>query len=241
MDDIEIQALDSLESEHWWYQNRRIELQIFLSTIPRSFKVLDLGSASGSNTMFMQQLGFSQIVSVEYSEFGCTLQRNKGIPVVQADACDLPFQSSEFDLVVCMDVLEHIERDDSAIREIWRVLKSGGTTLISVPENPGLWSNHDVVVGHYRRYSKSNLINLFTNCGFSVCKIFSSHCTLKPLIRVIRQFSKGSSLKPVNPFLNSLLLLTAKFERNLGLQKVGGTTLWISARKVEESRINKLS
>lgn len=233
MDDREIQALDSLESEHWWYQNRKIELQIFLSSLSRNLKVLDLGSASGSNTIFMQQLGFSQIVSVEYSEFGCALQKRKGIPVVQADACDLPFENSEFDLVVCMDVLEHIEKDDVAIREIWRVLKMGGVALISVPENPGLWSSHDVIASHFRRYSKVNLINELSDCGFHICNVFSSHCTIKPLIRLFRKFSKESSLKPVNPLLNSLLLLTARAERRLGLQKLGGTTLWISAQKAQ--------
>ncbi len=205
MDDSEIQALDSLESSHWWYQNRRRVLYRALRALPKSSSILDLGSASGSNTLFMQKVGFPFVASVEFSNFGCELQRKKGIDVIQADACNLPFESKSYDFVVCMDVIEHIEHDTYALNEICRVLKEEGEALISVPEDMNLWSNHDIAVGHFRRYSKKELISKVQQCGLQPKVVFSSHIALKPLIRFFRKFSKGSDLKPVHPILNFIL------------------------------------
>lgn len=232
MDDSEIQALDSVESTHWWYQNRREILSEFLEVFPKHIKVLDLGSASGSNTSFMQEMGFEKVTSVEYSEFGCELQRAKGIVVINADACNLPFPSGFFDVIICLDVIEHIENDEIALSEIFRVLGNEGKALISVPEDMRLWSSHDTAVGHYRRYSRELLIHSARNLGFSVEKTFSSHMTLKPLIRIFRKFSTGSNLGPVNPILNLILNFACQAERKLNLSRFSGTTLWMVLAKL---------
>lgn len=227
MDDSEIQALDSLEAGHWWYRNRKKILSELLSKELRSMNVLDLGSASGSNTIFMNELGFRSVSSVEYSDYGCKLQRIKGIDVINADARQLPFAAESYDYVVCMDVIEHIEDDISVLNEIRRVLKRNGKAIISVPEDMKLWSNHDLAVGHFRRYSKKELESKVISCGLRPEVTFSSHSLLKPAIRFFRKFSKGSDLRRVNLVLNFVLGVACVLERKLGLTRFSGTTLWV--------------
>lgn len=116
---------------------RKNQLSAWFSEINSGLQVFDLGSATGANSLHISGMGH-YVTSVEFSDIGVAIQQQKGIKVVQADARRLPFQDSSFDLIVCLDVLEHIVEDDLAASEIFRVLKPGGSFLISVPEDPRL-------------------------------------------------------------------------------------------------------
>lgn len=230
MDDSEIQQLDELESSHFWYRARKLQLSRWFSGQGTNLRVLDLGSATGGNTQYISSMNHD-VTSVEYSEIGVQIQKNKGIPVVQADARDLPFPESTFDIVICLDVLEHITEDYLAASEICRVLKPGGRFLISVPEDPKLWSEHDVAVNHVRRYSTPMLLDLVSNSGMRSQHIWSTLVFLRPAVMLYRRRSKGSSLEIVNSILNSLLFLICKAEISLPKSRVKGVTLWIDGHK----------
>ena len=120
-----MQQLDELESSHFWYRARKLQLSRWFSGQVTNLQVLDLGSATGGNTQYISSMGYD-VTSVEYSEIGVPIQKNKGISVIQADARDLPFPESTFDIVVCLDVIEHIAEDRLVASEIHRVLKLGG-------------------------------------------------------------------------------------------------------------------
>lgn len=151
MDSVEIQKLADLESAHWWYLLRSESVHKWAQSLPRGSSVLDVGSASGGNTLLLAKLGLN-VTSLEMSDLGVEIQLKKGIDVVKGDATNLPFDSIKFDAILCLDVLEHIEDDIAALREMWRVTKPGGKFLFSVPEDPRLWSEHDEAVNHVRRY-----------------------------------------------------------------------------------------
>ena len=231
MDAIEIESLDKLESYHWWYEARRDVLFKWSSTLKPGCSILDLGSASGGNTKFLTDLGFL-VTSLEYSDVGVALQKEKGIDVVQGDARRLPFPDEKFDSLICLDVLEHILEDDQVAQEIRRVLKKSGVYLISVPEDQSLWSSHDVAVSHVRRYSQSSLATLLSEANLHSEKIWSSNILIKPLVRLARKHSRGSSLGEVNPLLNWVLYQISRFEivflRN---SKKSGITLWAEGQK----------
>lgn len=230
MDDSEIQQLDHLESSHFWYRARKLQLAQWFANQKLPLQVLDLGSATGGNTLHISSLGHV-VTSVEYSRIGVLIQQNKGIPVIQADARDLPFADSFFDIVVCLDVLEHIVEDGSVTLEIHRVLKPGGKFLISVPEDPKLWSAHDVAVSHVRRYTKISLIEVIDTSGLRFQNIWSTLTYLRPAIILARRFSKGSSLEPMNTILNFLLLQVCRIEVLLPKSRRKGVTLWIDGFK----------
>lgn len=209
---------------------RKFQLSLWLANQSLGVRVLDLGSATGGNTLHMESMGF-RVTSVEYSDVGVSIQNSKGIPVLKADARELPFSNSTFDIVVCLDVLEHIVEDYQVASEISRVLKPGGKFLISVPEDPKLWSSHDEAVNHVRRYSSDDLLHLISSAGLTCENAWSTLVPLRPLIKVARRFSKGSSLKSVNRFLNSLLFQICKIEIRSPIGGMKGVTLWVEGEK----------
>jgi glycosyltransferase involved in cell wall biosynthesis len=74
----------------------------------------------------------------------------------------------KFDTVVCLNVIEHLENDSGALRNIWDVLEDGGRAIVLVPSGPSLYGTLDEVLGHYRRYTKTQLTDLATRTGFQV-------------------------------------------------------------------------
>jgi SAM-dependent methyltransferase len=175
------------------------------------------------------------VTSLEYSEVGIALQIKKGINVIQGDARKLGFASDAFDAVICLDVLEHILEDHLVVDEIFRILKIGGEFLISVPEDPRLWSDHDVSVNHVKRYVKSEILGFLAARSRNL-KIWSSNILVKPAIFLVRKFKSGSSLGAVHPALNSILLAISKIETVIIPQeKFSGVTLWASGEKIKDN------
>jgi 2-polyprenyl-3-methyl-5-hydroxy-6-metoxy-1,4-benzoquinol methylase len=231
MDEVEIRQLDALESTHFWYKARKMQLSIwFRSLNAKEFRVLDLGSATGGNTLHIASMGHF-VTSAEYSDIGIQIQKSKGIEVVWADARKLPFEDESFDVVICLDVLEHIEEDFMVISEISRVLKSGGRFLISVPEDPRLWSSHDVSVNHIRRYTRNSLLDLVNITNLRVTTLWNTLFLLRPGIVFTRKFDKGSSLKTINPVLNLILYLICLLEFKIPKFSRKGVTLWLDGQK----------
>jgi SAM-dependent methyltransferase len=231
MDDIEIQQLDVLESTHFWYRARKMQLSIWFQGLKKSnLQVLDLGSATGGNTTHIASLGHI-VTSAEFSDIGIQIQRSKGIQVVRADARKLPFEDESFDVVICLDVMEHIEEDFLVISEISRVLRSGGRFLISVPEDPKLWSSHDVSVNHVRRYTRNSLLNILEYTNLKVTNLWSTLFLLRPVVVVARKFNNGSSLKRINPLLNMIFFLICILEFKIPKFSRKGVTLWLDGKK----------
>ena len=75
-----------------------------------------------------------------------------------------------FSLIVAFDVLEHLEDDREAVQQIYGVLVPGGVAAVTVPAYPWLYSYHDQALGHYQRYSRRRLLDLFRDAGFEVQK-----------------------------------------------------------------------
>ena len=230
MDSTEIQNLADLESVHWWYLLRSESVTRWSRSLPSGSTILDVGSASGGNTILLSELGFD-LTSLEMSDLGVELQLKRGISVIRGDATNLPFQSESFDAVLCLDVLEHIEDDVSALKEMYRVTKQGGKFLFSVPEDPKLWSDHDEAVSHVRRYLRNDFENKISEAGFQISHTRSSVVSLKWPIKIYRLFSKGSSLKKENFVINLLLYKLGQFERVVVPSRISGVTLWSEGTK----------
>jgi SAM-dependent methyltransferase len=203
-------------------------LRDWLKNVPTGSHILDLGSASGGNTLLMTQLGY-KVTSLEFSDLGVEIQKAKGLDVFKADAREVPFGDNTFDACICLDVLEHIVEDWKVVSEISRTVRPLGKCLISVPEDMSLWSQHDVSVGHVRRYSKSEIKRLLISNRLEIDSIRSFNTLLKPLVRLKRKFSTGSDLAELPKVVNETLFKLSRIDYALNKSSWSGMTIWIAA------------
>lgn len=154
-----LQKYYNFERRHWWFRVReKILLQQLNKSLPtgKSLNILNAGAATGRSTQILQQYG--QVISVEKDPETCIFLREKlGLEVVESGLESLPFDDNHFDVVCIFDVIEHVENQHLAIDELCRVCKPGGLLYCSVPAFSFLWSMHDEVNHHIRRYTRSDI------------------------------------------------------------------------------------
>jgi len=156
-----------LERHNWWFQVRlKIIHQLIKKQVGdiKTLKVLNLGIATGASSEMLTDFG--HVTSSEYDAETCEFLRTQlKMEVVQASITELPFENNTFDLVCAFDVVEHVEDDVKAFSEMKRVAKSNGLVVTTVPAFMSLWSEHDVINHHYRRYDKNQILTLAQNAG----------------------------------------------------------------------------
>ena len=118
--------------------------------------------------------------------------RAPGAEFLQMDATAIPY-AGEFDVVAACDVIEHIQRDDLALAAIHRALRPGGGIVLTVPQDPRLWSAWDEAGGHKRRYRRAELVARVRKAGFTVERVMSMSSLLYPLMRLRRQRYAGDA------------------------------------------------
>ena len=131
--------------------------------------------------------GFGTAVGLEPSSRGAEVARARGVgEVVVAGIDTMPFDASRFDLITCLDVLEHIEDDRGALRELRRVARPGGVLLITVPAYPRLWSSHDELNRHCRRYTRPALLSRAVEAGWRPLRTTHFNALLLPVAAASR-------------------------------------------------------
>ena len=203
-----------VEANHWWFVGRRrLFAQVLTSLgLPASARILDVGTGTGSNLRLLRDLGFTQVSGVDSSPPAIRFCRSKGFQhVEEGDALHLPFPNGSFDFLLATDVLEHIEDDTRAIREILRVLVPGGRVLFTVPAFPSLWGAQDEVGHHRRRYRLSSLATLIESTGLRVAHshyfnylLFLPIWAARKLMRLMG-FEVRNENQLNTPILNSIL------------------------------------
>lgn len=152
-----------LERKHWWFLVRKKIIAERIRTLlrnPANLQSLNVGAATGATSDMLTEFG--SVMSIEYdatcTEFAKTYMTT---PIEQGSILGLPYEANQYDLVTALDVIEHVEDHQLAVQELWRVCKPGGHIVITVPAYSFLWSEHDVINHHFRRYTLNELIALF--------------------------------------------------------------------------------
>jgi SAM-dependent methyltransferase len=228
VDVAEIDKLARLEQRHWWYAERRSILHRILRDRRTGGWAADIGAAAGGNTRVLESLGWRSL-ALEYSGTGADLARSRGLLVSRADAHRLPLRTDSMGVVTALDVLEHLEDDEQAARELRRVLRPDGVLVVAVPADPALWSAHDDAVGHLRRYTEESLRTLLTGAGFEIERLWSWNVLLRPLAALRRRKSTGSDLEQVPAVLNAGLRAVVALERVLPVGRRRGVSLFAVA------------
>lgn len=152
-----------LERTNWWFTAR---LEILKSQVKTLFpnrndlKILNIGVATGATSVMLEEFG--KVKSVEYDEVCYQFVKEKlNIDIDQGTILALTFADNSYDLVCAFDVVEHVEDDKLAVSEMIRVCKSNGFVFVTVPAFMDLWSKHDEINYHFKRYTNQTLIPLF--------------------------------------------------------------------------------
>jgi SAM-dependent methyltransferase len=163
-----------LGKTYWWLAGKyRIIQDVVARTVrgsARGRRVLDLGCGPGNLLDFLVPHGdtYGSDFSADALRF-CTGRGYRRL--FRADFQRLPLKSSSFDLVTCIDVLEHIEDDRRAVAELQRILRPGGILVVSVPAFQALWGDHDALYGHYRRYRTEQVRERLEAAGLRMLKL----------------------------------------------------------------------
>ncbi len=185
------------EKNHWWFRARAEILKSYIISQcepAQDTSILNVGAATGGSIAWLSELG--KVTSLEYDkESAIFIREHLKESVVDGSILALPFPDNSFDLVCAFDVIEHVENDKLAVGELIRVCKATGSVLITVPAHMHLWSPHDEVNQHYRRYSMESLKELLDKApgGKIVFMTYFNHYFYTPIrwIRRMNNFLSG--------------------------------------------------
>jgi SAM-dependent methyltransferase len=207
------------EDVHWWFRGRRDVIWALLhrAQLPAKVRLLDAGCGTGRNLVEFGSLGSA--AGVDPSADAVAFCHDRGLDDVrQAGIEALPFGPDEFELVLALDVLEHVEDDLGALVELRRVASSEGLLLITVPAYQWLWTEHDVQLHHVRRYTLPALRGRVLDAGWGLVHATYFNSLALPLVAAARVAERKSSrtgrtdLDRTPAALNGVLELPMKFE-----------------------------
>jgi 2-polyprenyl-3-methyl-5-hydroxy-6-metoxy-1,4-benzoquinol methylase len=222
------QLQHKIEENHWWFQSRRILFshQVALAAEELSgqwpLELLDYGCGSGYNLRHLLRWG--RVTGAEIVDL--CLQHPHGASFVRLDArTDLSEHYHRYDVVTALDVLEHIEDDAQGLKEIARFLRHSGQIVITVPAYQWLWSEHDVISHHKRRYTEKHLRKIADQAGLEVVFLSYFNLCLLPFLSALVGMKKmlKNKLLPANNFLCSPAFLSRFFYRltSIEAQQIG--------------------
>ena len=223
MERVVYDHMAQLDQRHWWYQGRRKVLAELIRrsvTLPKRAKILEIGCGTGHNLAMLAQFGAVDALELD-EEARNIAEKRLGHHVMSAPLPEIDeVADGAYDLIGAFDVIEHIEDDRAALASIASKLKRGGALILTVPAHPWLWSAHDTVNHHKRRYSKRALKRLVDRSPLKLANIGYFNSLLFPLAVAKRVASKVSGSNdasiglPPRP-INSALERTFAAERHL--------------------------
>ena len=193
--------MDEVEGSHWWFVGRRAILEEFLTGIrerlkrsDRKLRILDIGCGTGANLEMLSQFGEAE--GVDVSDDALEFCRLKGLNAQKGLAETLPYDDESFDLTTALDVVEHLDDDVAGLREMYRVTKSGGYSLIFVPAFMWLWGVQDDISNHRIRYTKNQIVERLERAGFTIERATYANWTFFAPILGGRVLMKLTGIKP---------------------------------------------
>lgn len=205
-----------LDQLHWWYLGRRRVIEALIERLarpPADGRILEVGCGTGHNLSMLRK--FAEVDAVEIDESVRAIAESRlGRQVMSDRLPDLRgVPDRAYDLVGAFDVIEHIHDDRAALDAIARKLRPGGKLAMTVPAHQWMWSVHDVINHHKRRYSRRTLTELIDRSPLRLEAIGYFNSLLFPLAVAERLASKhrpqgharpGIPPEPINWFLKSI-------------------------------------
>tara|TARA_B100001175_G_C19326964_1_gene550542 strand:- start:52 stop:765 length:714 start_codon:yes stop_codon:yes gene_type:complete len=202
---------------HWWFESRKnIIEKIIQKNFKRKINILDYGAGSGVNINMLSKFGKVNIYEPHKQTTNYLLNKYSGkkFKILKK------ISNKKYDLIVLADVLEHIKKDKKKIEELSKKLKKNGKILITVPAFKILFTKKDIILGHYRRYSISEIKKIFKE--FKIIKLsyfnfflFFPISVSLIIYKLLKSDFIDSVEKKPNSFLNFTLYSIFNFENKL--------------------------
>lgn len=179
------ELLAAVEDQSEWFgeRNRLIAAALGRDGLPA--RMVEVGSGNGFVAAHLRALGVDAL-AVEPGGGGARASNARGVPTVCGLFEQLEFPAGSLECVGVFDVIEHLERPGELLAEAHRVLVPGGRIAVSVPALPSLWSETDVLAGHYRRYRFKTLDTELRAAGFKPLTRAYAFASLVPPIGLLR-------------------------------------------------------
>ena len=193
MERIVYQQMAELDERHWWYRARhKVLAELIRREVqpPANAKIHEIGCGTGHNLAMLGEFGHVDGLELD-DEARSISEKRLGRTVMSAPLPELAgVPSHHYDLIGAFDVIEHVDDDAAALASIATRLKSGGKFVMAVPAHQWMWTAHDVVNHHKRRYSKHALKRLIEASPMKLTKIGYFNSLLFPLAVAERAASK---------------------------------------------------
>ena len=229
MEPHEYHKMYSLEESNWWYLGRADLIHELLDEYKPSFdSILDIGCGTGS---ILGKYSGKRRVGIEQNAIAVEYAKGRGLTV--HDSLDKVHE--KFDVILMMDVLEHVENDHAFLQNALTRLNEDGVLILTVPAFQWLWSHHDELVHHYRRYSKPMVKKVVEQSGGKCLHAsYWNASFFAPAFLKKKVFSSDESdLSPVHPTLNKVLLSMLKLENRASMRIPAplGTSVYAVVKK----------
>ena len=209
------------DRSHWWFRGRLAVIRATLRRAlpPRRVRLLELGCGSGNVLGALTEFG--DAVGMEANDDLITAARAAGLDVrVGHLPDDLGVAPGWAEVVLLLDVIEHVDDDVATLGAARAGMGEGGLLVVTVPAYRWLWSGHDEVLGHRRRYTAGELRAAVERAGFAVLRVSYFNTLLFPLLVAVRAWKRlrgdrGHDLRRPAAPLNALLERVFALERYL--------------------------
>jgi SAM-dependent methyltransferase len=223
MERVLYQHMEEFDGRHWWYRARRRVLSDLIAReveLPENASILEIGCGSGHNLPMLAEFGMVDAIELD-EDARALAERRLGRKIMNAPLPELDgVHDHHYDLIAALDVIEHIDDDRAALASVASKLKLGGTFIMTVPAHQWMWSAHDELNHHKRRYSKRRLRKLIEKSPLRLRKIGYFNSLLFPVAVAQRCLSRlrrndDGGLTLPSPAINAALETIFAAERHL--------------------------
>jgi SAM-dependent methyltransferase len=245
MDDL-LDLTSQVEADHFWFRGFRAFITPLIDDAAagrRDLRLIDCGCGTGHNLQLLAPYG--RPFGFDLTPGGLAFARRGGRPVVRAEMMHMPFQAGSFDVLTSFDVLQYVEDDGAAMREMARLLRPGGTAIVTASALEVLRGGHAAEWPEVRRYTKARLRQIAQGAGLQVQRATYLFGALFPMMLAVRIAARRNNRSeekkedwefsvpaaPINQTLTWLLRAEAALTRHLPIAPAGSSALVVATKR----------